>query len=60
MNFKEIIKDVFLKKGAHSYTWDGRNNKGNKVTLGEYKVRILANGTYYVKGGLHKKLHWNL
>ncbi len=52
---KEIINHISLKKGTHSYTWDGTNNKGNRVVLGEYKVRILANDIPFVKGGLHKK-----
>lgn len=49
---REILKNVPLKKGAHSTTWDGRNNRGNRVTLGEYKVRILANGNPFVKENL--------
>ncbi|NOQ73483.1 MAG: hypothetical protein GQ574_15870 [Crocinitomix sp.] len=56
----EIINDLPLKKGPHSYTWDGKNNNTNSVALGYYKVRILANGIPFVRGGLHKKLHRNL
>lgn len=57
---KEIIHNEYLEKGDHSYTWDGKNNLGSPVTLGEYKVRISANKEPYVKNGIWKKAHWNL
>ncbi len=41
----EDIADVDLgklSKGAHSYTWNGKDNKGNSVTSGTYEVRITA------------------
>jgi len=57
---KEIISNEYLEKGDHSYPWDGKNNAGSPVTLGEYKVRIIANEETYVKTGLWKKTHWNL
>jgi hypothetical protein len=53
---REIIDGTFLKKGNHSFVWDGKNNRGNRTSLGQYKVRVLANGQPYVKSGLHKKL----
>ncbi len=41
----EDIADVDLgklSKGAHSYTWNGKDNKGNSVASGTYEVRITA------------------
>ena len=41
----EDIADVDLgklPKGAHSYTWNGKDNKGNSVAPGTYEVRITA------------------
>jgi hypothetical protein len=57
---KEFINNEDLKKGVHSYTWNGRNNLGLPATLGAYKVRIMANGKTYIKTGLWKKADWNL
>lgn len=57
---KEFFNNKYLKKGPHSYTWDGINNSDSQAALGEYKVRILANEEPYVKNGLWKKGHWNL
>ena len=41
----EDIADIDLgklSKGSHSYTWNGKNNKGNSVATGTYTVRITA------------------
>ncbi len=41
----EDIADIDLgklSKGAHSYTWNGKDNKGNSVATGTYTVRITA------------------
>ncbi|WP_035587591.1 flagellar hook assembly protein FlgD [Hippea jasoniae] len=41
----EDIADVDLgklSKGAHSFTWNGKDNKGNSVANGRYEVRITA------------------
>ncbi|AEA33307.1 flagellar hook assembly protein FlgD [Hippea maritima] len=41
----EDIADIDLgkvKAGAHSYTWNGKDNKGNSVANGVYSVRIDA------------------
>lgn len=54
---KEIIRDEYLESGNHSYTWDGKNNENIPVTLGAYKVRILANETAYVEKPLWKKVN---
>lgn len=58
---KVLLKNAPLKAGKHSYTWDGKNNTNSVwATFGEYKVRILANDTPYVKDGLSFKADWNL
>ncbi len=41
----EDIADIDLgklSKGEHSYTWSGKDNKGNSVAAGTYSVRITA------------------
>ncbi len=41
----EDIADIDLgklSKGAHTYTWNGKDNKGNSVGTGTYTVRITA------------------
>ncbi|WP_025209475.1 flagellar hook assembly protein FlgD [Hippea sp. KM1] len=41
----EDIADIDLgklKAGTHSFTWNGKDNKGNSVANGEYSVRIDA------------------
>ncbi|GEM_PF-1313301 len=42
---KNLLNDN-LKAGSHSLTWDGTDNKGNKVSSGIYMVKLQGNGFY--------------
>jgi hypothetical protein len=48
---KQLINEVYITKGMHSFSWNGKNNREQQVTPGVYLLRIRTD-----KSELNRKI----